>query len=575
MKSFVFAVLVLVFSASIAIAGPNLQIYRYQRGNIGDVKNLPADLILGNPVRLDAWIKDDAKWPQGKKIALLIHGFPVLWVLTKGTCRNDMNALADHLSKERVVDQKKLPAYDAVYAIEYPSHQHLLATANVLANIVSNRTSDWSKGDKIDVFAHSMGGLVARTAIECPKQVLGTNNIADLVSHLVMMGTPQTGFYELNAARKLLGVSPELEDLNAKGSFLNQTLNSSSFSRVKTIDYYVIYGTCSYLPVQYRNVPKHIGDSLEAAHDGLVPVSSSSYSLSAFCHLYQFKPLELNHEYLVKDPSVFNQIDLWMAADKWFGKVPIISAPALPQIEKYTGGLPIVIGKTRAEVIKLFGTNALFTEPTNYKTVLNRVKDLQKTLSMSYMRNQFNKVNCITNISFLPFGCFPDLNPGEKLIMGQAQAARFQHLCHDGPWIIFNIPLREVLPKEIFESEPAEICWCYGSDPERIGLVIVWKYFGNTYLARLEDSRRNLADKLIIKLGPGLRDKFKIKKNQNTLDFRNAESVMYYVQIKGDVNLFGKPLDFYQYHACPDDDSITCNDRGFFYNELMFFKFVK
>jgi len=134
------------------LAEPNIVVFKY---NKVDANLLPTDLIIGNNQTFFPWVRDDAKWPVNKRIALLVHGFPLF---SPGTNRYGLLDLAAHLSKERNIDNTIIPAYDSVYAVEYPEKYSISDTAFALDDIVHERCSNLPIGTKIDIFAHSMGG---------------------------------------------------------------------------------------------------------------------------------------------------------------------------------------------------------------------------------------------------------------------------------------------------------------------------------------------------------------------------------------------------------------------------------
>lgn len=298
------AFVVLIILCATAVAAPHIPVYRYQN---------------------NVWVRDDKDW-SSKSITLLVHGFPAF---NEGNNRAGLLALAAHLSQLRKIDIKMTPAYDAIYAIEYPIRYHNIETAATLADIVHNKCRNLLKEIKIDVFAHSMGGLVARPAIECPETILGTKNLSDRVRNLVMMGTPNNGFSmpEIEIFKQSFGDLPEVSDMDSGGMFISGVLNFPSAKKPKVAcDYYSIIGRRSYRPVPFLSDKsgmlarglKKLMDNLVGVHDGLVKASSAGYDLSPFCHLYKKAELDLNHDYIKSHQEVFDVIDKWMIQDEWF-----------------------------------------------------------------------------------------------------------------------------------------------------------------------------------------------------------------------------------------------------------------
>lgn len=315
-------VLCLVF-ASAVLSAPNIAIYRYEGKDLRDV----SDIIAVDSLTIDPWVRDDAKWPAGKKIALLIHGFPMF---SQGKCRNGLIALAAHLSHDRKVDDVVVPSYGAIYIAEYPTDYNIVETAAIFANVVNDRCSSLSKDAKIDVFAHSMGGLIARTAIEYPEVLLGTKNISNHVGHLVTMGTPHHGLgaAEIEIFKEALGQLPaEIGDMDTDGQFLNMLNFTSSKKPQVSCDYYSIVGARSYRPKKYSKdktgpfatILMKIQDINHPVHDGLIDATSAGYDLTEVCHAFKKAQLDLNHDYIKSHQEVFDIIDHWMVDDNWFG----------------------------------------------------------------------------------------------------------------------------------------------------------------------------------------------------------------------------------------------------------------
>ena len=341
-------VLCLAFGSAV-LSAPNVVVYRYQG---------------------KGFVSDNAKWPVGKKTALLLHGFSIF---SKGKCRDDMVGLAGHLSVSRRVGGVTIPSYDEIYAVEYPPKYHILDTASVLSSIVNSKCSAWPKDQKIDVFAHSMGGLVARTAIEYPEVLLGTKNISNRVGHLVTMGTPHNGISSpvVDIFKEAFGELPvEVGDMDPQGLFMNMLNFTSSKKPQVSCDYYSIVGARSYRPKKYLDgktgvlamIAKKIQDLSYPVHDGLIDVTSAGFDLTEVCHAFKKAQLDLNHDYINNHPEVFSTIDRWMIEDKWFSVTESAKQPETT-VGNLSGLAPqILLGKSRAEIEKILGDTVLYWE---------------------------------------------------------------------------------------------------------------------------------------------------------------------------------------------------------------------
>ena len=468
-----FVLAMVLVMTNISFAAPKLVIYRYQGI---DVKSLPADLILGSNVPIDPWIINQTNWPQGR-VAFIVHGFPFF---DEYMGRKYLAILAQHLQQFKRPDGA--PAYDAVYVVEYPKDFHIFVTAAALADTVHGRCSDWPKEMKIDVFAHSLGGLESRTAIECPEAILGTKNMSDRVAHLVMMGTPNNGFptKEVDIFRKYLnGDSPEVRDMDYGDIFIKGCLNVTNAAKPKVdCDYYAVVGLCSYKPKKFldgkigvlANVIKDLKDSLADVHDGLVNRDSAGYDLSAFCRSYKKKELDVNHDYINSDPQVLSQIDQWIAEDHWFGDLPVTPA-VQPKITKFTGGVPILLGKNKEEVVKTFGP-PYSANSYDYGTLQYRPqKSYYDKMPLWAYTFQFEVTTGLSH----------DRHGSRDIIFDQNGKVSYTDYEFGSYGNDSGLRLWQVAPKELYSREPD----CIG----RIGaygfanLVVIWRVNGQTFCA--------------------------------------------------------------------------------------------
>lgn len=474
---FLVVLAVLVLAASLVRAVPVI-IYRYSPGvpiKVDLTKNIDVISLFGSVVKgTKNWARDDAPWTPGKRILLMIGGYPY----DGKPCRDGLVALAAHYSKPRTIGGVTLPAYDVIYVAEYPRGYHINETAALIADIVRARCQNWPKGMKLDIYGHSMGGLIARDIVESPKAFLGTENISDRVSHLVMMGTPQYGFYEIDVIKKLLGSFPEVDDMNASGDFLAKELNIATPQKSKAVNYYCIVGTCSFKPKRFMIGTKKLVDSLEDVHDGLVSINSAGFGLQSFCRSYQKKELELNHNYIKQDPQIFAVIDQWMIKDKWFGDtVTQASVTPVPVqgriITKFTGGMPILVGKNKEELIKLFGKNDNTDNDMRHPSPYSWVFEFNQ---FPWCKHQYRpcgaKVDYALNYCFVPFG-MKDSPDGYSKIYSQS---------FDSKDTAHQFLPREVVPAEVLALEPDLYCWRDANLNIWGNLVVVWFINGNTFL---------------------------------------------------------------------------------------------
>jgi hypothetical protein len=196
---------------------PSVTFYKWQ----GDSWSEPVD----EPLPVD--------W-RGKKIALVLHG-----MLSKIKYGKDQPIGIKDLEQD-VSDMAKNIArsgvYDEIWGIEYNWTAKIADNGNLLAEKLA-RVRNIAQVDLLDIHAHSMGGLVARWAIE------ETNDKAMIpVFRLFTYGTPHQGVPKTVAMNFLRVASERLIDTDGvrdlfEGSQLLQTLNAGGSSS----SYYIFF----------------------------------------------------------------------------------------------------------------------------------------------------------------------------------------------------------------------------------------------------------------------------------------------------------------------------------------------
>jgi pimeloyl-ACP methyl ester carboxylesterase len=247
------------------------------------------------------WSEYEGAW-QGTKNSLLVHGI----------CGSsaDMLALAIHL--------KSTSNYDGIYAVDYPLGYHIDTLGTKLASIIGTHTPT---GTKIDLLAHSMGGLVSRSAIE-------NHGAAAQTARFISMGSPHSGvpgafLLCLIAYNFLHYYYPEVTDLSPISDFLSR-LNSGT---KVNCTYFGAIGTdptklTTYFTVQWLGeylVRFLIGGSFFADVDGMVPAKSAGYNISNKCQSWTTASFPVSHAYVRGGDQgqqiyadVFTQIDKWL-----------------------------------------------------------------------------------------------------------------------------------------------------------------------------------------------------------------------------------------------------------------------
>lgn len=253
---------------------------------------------------------------------LLVHGFQSndfdldgIWQeMCKYLTGNDPKGPED-VSWTRVYEQipysyyiKRLEGNGYVVYISNYNHKQTEGTHDSIENYAKTLAMEiqaiklHDRVSKVDIVAHSMGGLVSRTYIENDTQYGGD------VNKLIMLGTPNKGV--ANALTFL-----NFFDMTSIGGFLcvPEMISGSQFiddinkhTDTNGVKYYAVAGNKDKLG-------QYTGDVIADQHDGLVPV----YSV-----FMKDKPLEileanrvrvpLNHSELPRDFISMFQVKLWL-----------------------------------------------------------------------------------------------------------------------------------------------------------------------------------------------------------------------------------------------------------------------
>lgn len=114
-------------------------------------------------------LEENYEVKAGEKVLVLVHG----WTSDPRSCWT---------SFIRYLTTSRNSQYDKVLTFGYNTGLHINANGKIFADNIRAKLKD----AKVDIVAHSMGGLVARSAIE-------NHNAADNVRSLITLGTPHRG----------------------------------------------------------------------------------------------------------------------------------------------------------------------------------------------------------------------------------------------------------------------------------------------------------------------------------------------------------------------------------------------
>jgi pimeloyl-ACP methyl ester carboxylesterase len=231
------------------------------------------------------------------KILLLIHGWisrPNVW--------------------KTIIQKIKLetnPAYTNIWTFGYNSSWSINTNAHLLAQALSQHLN----GAKVDIVAHSMGGLISRSMIE-------QNNGAQYVNKLITLGTPHQGS-PLAAIRGLLGSMVTFEsgitgyiiyNYFTQG-FRDLDINSTYIQQMKTLSQPMI----PYYAIASTNNPSlchwSTDDILPGPDDGVVTEVSAHGVPGAIFPTSVNIPVALAHIQMTENDLVYSQILMYLRTD--------------------------------------------------------------------------------------------------------------------------------------------------------------------------------------------------------------------------------------------------------------------
>jgi hypothetical protein len=278
----------------------------------------------GQPLELSGPALAAASPPLGGKILLMAHGL----------CLNDQ-----HWSREGHDHGAALAAelgYTPVY-LQYNTGLHISANGRAFADMLEALVQSWPAPiEELSIVAHSMGGLVSRSAYHYA--ALAGHSWPRQLRSLVFLGTPHHGApleRGGNWFNLLLGVSPYTAAFTRLGNIRSAGITDLRYGNLLDEDWaghdrFAHVGDQRQpvpLPAGVRayavaattgKAPGDLGDTLLG--DGLVPVSSALGQhhdprlALAFPEDRQWVGYELNHIALLDHPEVYAQLRRWLAA---------------------------------------------------------------------------------------------------------------------------------------------------------------------------------------------------------------------------------------------------------------------
>ena len=268
-----------------------------------------------NPLALPMQLRPGG--PQGDRLLVLVHGL----------CMNDLQWRREGHDHGAMLQAHS--AWSPVY-VRYNTGQHVSTNGQELAHQIEQTVRSWPVAiHSLAIVGHSMGGLVARSAVHCAET--GGMGWRSLLRHLVHLGTPHHGaLLERggNWLQTMLEVSPYAASLARLAALRSDGITDLRFGSLLDADWQAgRHGhrdtrTVVPLPAGVRcyAVAGRLGDKISAGAvgDGLVTVASALGRHRRASRDLRFPAAQVlevpgaGHLDLLNDPRVTRQLRLWL-----------------------------------------------------------------------------------------------------------------------------------------------------------------------------------------------------------------------------------------------------------------------
>jgi pimeloyl-ACP methyl ester carboxylesterase len=276
----------------------------------------------GRPLTLSRSALARSVVPAGRRIVVLVHGL----------CRNDLGwRREDHdYGASLAADLGYTPVY-----LHYNSGRHVSTNGRDFSGLMERLLGEWPEPvEEFVIVAHSMGGLVARSA--CHYGRLAGHKWLLSLRKMIFLGTPHHGSPLERAGHWteiLLGVSPYTAPLGDLGAIRSDGITDLRFGSVLDEDWMKRRRVHAHDPRRFVPLPRRVkcyaiaaskrpnpGDARKRpSGDGLVPVTSAlgqhheealalPIPKARKCVFYGLAHLDL-----LGSREVYEQIRIWLA----------------------------------------------------------------------------------------------------------------------------------------------------------------------------------------------------------------------------------------------------------------------
>jgi pimeloyl-ACP methyl ester carboxylesterase len=272
------------------------------------------------------WQSPPALDDTSNKVLLLIHGL----------CMDDLQQHGQRTNNAAEHGEALASAldYSPVY-LRYNSGLHISQNGRELSDQLEQLVSDWPvEIEELSVIAHSMGGLLIRSALHYAQQK--GLQWPDRVGHIVFLGTPHHGAPLERAGNWLdviLGATPYTKPFTALGQLRSAGITDLRYGNVLHEDWHGhdrfhlkpdtrrlaplpetvrCHTVAATLTEKRGALADHlVGDGVVPLHSALGQHKAAERSLS-FAKSSQLITYQTNHMDLLNSPEVLDQIVLWL-----------------------------------------------------------------------------------------------------------------------------------------------------------------------------------------------------------------------------------------------------------------------
>jgi pimeloyl-ACP methyl ester carboxylesterase len=249
-----------------------------------------------------------------------------LLIMVHGLCMNDLQWCRE--GHDHGAELAKESGMEAIY-LHYNTGRHISDNGKQFAGLLESLVSLTDKKLEINILAHSMGGLVSRSAFHVAEN--SGHKWPELLKKLVFLGTPHHGAPLEKAGNwidLILGVHPYTVPLARLVTVRSSGITDLRYGNVQELDWYTIdrfeFSGDQRLPLPLPNMVQCFAVATSAKEstnyplgDGLVRIKSAhgqhhdpSFDL-CIPDTHKWVGTNINHMQLLSDPKIYQVLKIW------------------------------------------------------------------------------------------------------------------------------------------------------------------------------------------------------------------------------------------------------------------------